>query len=88
MASRPSPASKRAYKASRADAVIGTAFFIMEWVRGRVVADPLLPGMSPADRGRVYDSMNDVLARLQGRLEGWRLSTVLLAAFILFSVVR
>jgi aminoglycoside phosphotransferase (APT) family kinase protein len=46
------------------DAVIGTAFFIMEWVQGRVMADPLLPGVSPGDRGRIYDSMNDVLARL------------------------
>jgi aminoglycoside phosphotransferase (APT) family kinase protein len=26
------------------DGVIGTAFFIMEWVDGRVIADPLLPG--------------------------------------------
>jgi aminoglycoside phosphotransferase (APT) family kinase protein len=36
----------------------------MEWVRGRVVADPLLPGMSPAERTRAYDSMNVVLADL------------------------
>jgi aminoglycoside phosphotransferase (APT) family kinase protein len=46
------------------DAVIGTAFFIMEWVPGRVMADPLLPGLTPDERGRIYDSMNDVLARL------------------------
>jgi len=44
--------------------VIGTAFFIMEWVRGRVVADPLLPGMSSSDRATIYDSMNEVLATL------------------------
>ena len=44
----------RTYALCEDDTVIGTAFFIMEWVRGRVVADPLLPGMSPADRGRVY----------------------------------
>ncbi|HJV56039.1 MAG TPA: phosphotransferase [Methylomirabilota bacterium] len=54
----------RTYALCGDDAVIGTAFFIMEWVRGRVVADPLLPGMSPPDRGRVYDSMNEVLATL------------------------
>jgi len=46
------------------DAVIGTAFFIMEWVHGRVIGDPILPGMSPGDRARAYDSMIDVLAHL------------------------
>lgn len=46
------------------DGVIGTAFFIMEWVNGRVMADPLLPGLAPAERGRIYDSMNEVLATL------------------------
>src|SRR5258705_8080778 len=54
----------RTYALCEDDAVIGTAFFIMEWVSGRVMADPLLPGVSPADRGRIYDSMNGVLARL------------------------
>jgi aminoglycoside phosphotransferase (APT) family kinase protein len=54
----------RTYALCEDDSVIGTAFFIMEWVRGRVIADPLLPGMSPTDRGCVYDSMNEVLARL------------------------
>ena len=54
----------RTYALCEDDAVIGTAFFIMEWVRGRVVADPLLPGMSLAERTRAYDSMNVVLADL------------------------
>ncbi len=54
----------RTYALCEDDAVIGTAFFIMEWVSGRVMADPLLPGVSPGDRGRIYDSMNEVLARL------------------------
>jgi aminoglycoside phosphotransferase (APT) family kinase protein len=54
----------RTYALCENDAVIGTAFFIMEWVAGRVMADPLLPGLSPGDRGRIYNSMNDVLARL------------------------
>ena len=54
----------RTYSLCEDDAVIGTAFFIMQWVHGRVVADPLLPGMSPGDRGRAYDSMNEVLAHL------------------------
>src|SRR5688572_2326771 len=54
----------RTYALCEDDTVIGTAFFIMEWVAGRVMADPLLPGLSPGDRGRIYNSMNDVLARL------------------------
>jgi aminoglycoside phosphotransferase (APT) family kinase protein len=54
----------RTYALCEDDTVIGTAFFIMEWVEGRVVADPLLPGLSPDDRTRIYDSMNVVLARL------------------------
>jgi PTS system mannose-specific IID component len=29
-----------------------------------------------------------ILVRLHGRVEGWRLALVLLAAFVLFSVVR
>jgi aminoglycoside phosphotransferase (APT) family kinase protein len=54
----------RTYALCEDGAVIGTAFFVMEWVSGRVMADPLLPGVSPGDRVRIYDSMNEVLARL------------------------
>jgi len=46
------------------DSVIGTAFFVMDCVHGRVFSDPALPGASPAERTAMYDSMNDVLARL------------------------
>jgi len=46
------------------DGVIGTAFYIMEFVPGRILADPKLPGVSPADRAKIFDSMNDVLARI------------------------
>ena len=60
----PSVPVPRTYALCEDDAVIGTAFFIMEWVAGRVMADPLLPGLSPGDRRRVPNSMNDVLARL------------------------
>jgi aminoglycoside phosphotransferase (APT) family kinase protein len=44
--------------------VIGTAFFVMDCVHGRVFSDPALPGVSPRERGAMYDSMNEVLARL------------------------
>jgi len=46
------------------DTVIGTAFFVMDCVHGRVFSDPALPGATPAERAAMYDSMNDVLARL------------------------
>jgi aminoglycoside phosphotransferase (APT) family kinase protein len=44
--------------------VIGTAFFVMKRVDGRILWDPKLPGFAPADRRTLYDDMFDVLARL------------------------
>jgi aminoglycoside phosphotransferase (APT) family kinase protein len=44
--------------------VIGTPFYVMERVEGRVIWDPLLPGFEPAERRAIYDSMNQILARL------------------------
>ena len=44
--------------------VLGTAFFVMEFVAGRVLRDPSLPGLSPAERGATYEAMNEVIARL------------------------
>jgi aminoglycoside phosphotransferase (APT) family kinase protein len=44
--------------------VIGTAFFVMDYVAGRIFRDPLMPDSSPQERAACYDSMNDVLARL------------------------
>jgi aminoglycoside phosphotransferase (APT) family kinase protein len=52
------------YALCQDDGVIGTAFYIMEFTPGRVLADPRMPGVSPADRGKIFDSMNDVLARI------------------------
>src|SRR4029077_15176829 len=54
----------RTYALCEDPEVIGTAFYIMEYVPGRILADPRLPGMPPAERARIYDAMNDVLARL------------------------
>jgi aminoglycoside phosphotransferase (APT) family kinase protein len=45
-------------------AVIGTLFYVMEALDGRVLRDPALPGLAPAERAAIYDSMNEVLARL------------------------
>ena len=44
--------------------VIGTLFYVMEALNGRVVHDSSIPGVSPAERAAMFDSMNDVLARL------------------------
>jgi aminoglycoside phosphotransferase (APT) family kinase protein len=44
--------------------VIGTAFYIMDYVEGRILWDPTLPGMAPAERGALFDEMNRVIAAL------------------------
>ena len=46
------------------EGVIGTAFFVMAYVEGRVFWEPLMPGSDPAERAAVYDAMNATLARL------------------------
>ncbi len=47
-------------------AVIGSPFFVMDFVEGRVFADPALPGLANAQRGAIYDEMNRVIAALHG----------------------
>jgi len=44
--------------------VVGTPFYVMDYVRGRVITDTLVPGVSPAERRAIYKSMVEVLARL------------------------
>ncbi|WP_422025497.1 phosphotransferase [Pyruvatibacter mobilis] len=46
------------------DAVIGTAFYVMEHLEGRVFRDPTLPEQTPEERAAIYDDMNRVLAEL------------------------
>jgi len=46
------------------DTVIGTAFYVMEYVEGRILWDPTLPGMTPASRAAHYDELNRVIATL------------------------
>jgi aminoglycoside phosphotransferase (APT) family kinase protein len=45
-------------------AVIGSAFYVMEYVEGRIFADPTLPSLPPAGRGPIYTEMNRVMAEL------------------------
>ncbi|MES2483047.1 MAG: phosphotransferase [Pseudomonadota bacterium] len=44
--------------------IIGTPFFLMDFLDGRVLADQALPGMTPAERGAIYREMNRVIAAL------------------------
>ena len=46
------------------DAVIGQMFYLMDAVPGRILVDPAMPDRTPAERAAIFDSMNDVLARL------------------------
>lgn len=44
--------------------VIGAAFYLMEFVDGRIFWDPSLPGLSKTERSAIYSSMCDTVARL------------------------
>lgn len=46
------------------EAVIGRAFYVMDFVEGRVLWDQALPGMSTGERAAHYDEMNRVIAQL------------------------
>ena len=46
------------------DSVIGSAFYVMDDVAGRVFWEPHAPGLSAEDRARLFDSLNQTIARL------------------------
>jgi aminoglycoside phosphotransferase (APT) family kinase protein len=46
------------------ETVIGTTFFVMEYVEGRLFEDVTLPGLSPEERRAIYFEVNRVLAAL------------------------
>jgi aminoglycoside phosphotransferase (APT) family kinase protein len=46
------------------ESVIGRAFYVMDFIGGRVLWDQSLPGLQPAERGAIYDEMNRVIAAL------------------------
>ena len=46
------------------ESVIGRAFYVMEFMQGRVLWDQSLPGMQPAERRAIYSEMNRVIAAL------------------------
>jgi aminoglycoside phosphotransferase (APT) family kinase protein len=46
------------------DSIIGSMFYVMEYIEGRVLWNPALPDATNADRTEIYDEMNRVLAAL------------------------
>ncbi|WP_370654561.1 phosphotransferase [Hydrogenophaga sp.] len=44
--------------------VLGTPFYLMEWLEGRVLVDQSLPDMHPDERTAIYSEMNRVIAAL------------------------
>jgi aminoglycoside phosphotransferase (APT) family kinase protein len=48
------------------DEVIGTAFYVMEMVEGRIFWDATFPQVSRENRPLYFDAMNETLAWLHG----------------------
>ncbi|MES2422799.1 MAG: phosphotransferase [Pseudomonadota bacterium] len=46
------------------ESIIGRAFYVMEFIEGRVLWDQSLPGMTNAQRAAIYGEMNRVLSAL------------------------
>jgi aminoglycoside phosphotransferase (APT) family kinase protein len=46
------------------ESVIGTAFYVMDYVEGRVLWDPALPGMTRAERAAIWEEQNRVISQL------------------------
>lgn len=44
--------------------IIGTKFYVMEMVEGRLFTETLLPGLTPEERGAIYSQLAQVLATL------------------------
>ncbi len=44
--------------------IVGTAFFVMDFVQGRVFWDPALPGITPPERSEIWGEINRVIAAL------------------------
>ncbi|HJS41688.1 MAG TPA: phosphotransferase family protein [Sphingomicrobium sp.] len=46
--------------------VIGTPFFVMDLVEGRIIWEASFPGLSPTERAAHFDAMNATIAKLHG----------------------
>jgi len=54
----------RPYVLCTDDEVIGTTFFVMEFVEGRIFWELDLPGLEREERAAIYDNVNETIARL------------------------
>ncbi len=54
----------RMYCLCEDESIIGRAFYVMEFMQGRVLWDQSLPGMTKQQRAEIYDEMNRVIAAL------------------------
>ncbi|MGB0919905.1 MAG: phosphotransferase family protein [Alphaproteobacteria bacterium] len=54
----------RTYAMCEDESVLGTIFYIMDCVDGRVLWDPTIPSVDKENRIAIYDSMNDAIAKL------------------------
>jgi aminoglycoside phosphotransferase (APT) family kinase protein len=54
----------KVYALCEDDAVIGSAFYLMEFLEGRIFWDPRLPDLAPAERRAMFQSMNAIIAEL------------------------
>ena len=55
----------RTYCLCEDDAVIGTAFYVMDFIDGRVFWDPTLPGMTRSERRGVAVALLDLARRFR-----------------------
>lgn len=46
------------------DSVMGSMFFVMEYLEGRALFDPRLPDLSATERAGIFDAMNDAIAKI------------------------
>jgi aminoglycoside phosphotransferase (APT) family kinase protein len=54
----------KAYVYCSDEAVVGTEFYLMEFVAGRLFTDPSMPGLSVSDRRACFDHAIEVLANI------------------------
>lgn len=56
----------RVYGLCEDENVVGTPFYVMDLVHGRIFWEAQLPGLSREDRGAAFDAMNATIAQLHG----------------------
>ncbi|MBC6405496.1 MAG: phosphotransferase [Rhodospirillales bacterium] len=54
----------KAYHLCEDEEIIGSVFFVMEYLEGRIFWDPALPEVAREERGPIFDAMNRALAAL------------------------